>query len=90
MKGLAEKKILCLMEEGGFYGFTNICTILRFFCVYVCVSDEHRRKLQVGEVMCETRFVKIYALQQKSERENYLREKSLKISKEKCSNSFGI
>lgn len=60
------------------------------FFVYVCVSDEHRRKLQVGEVMCETRFVKIYALQQKSERENYLREKSLKISKEKCSNSFGI
>lgn len=50
MKGVAEKTILCLMEEGGFYGFTNICTILHFFfLVCVCVCDEHRKKLWQGK-----------------------------------------
>lgn len=57
------------MKEGGFYGFTNICTILLFFCVCMCVSDKPNRKLQEGEVMCETRFTKVYMLKRKSERE---------------------
>lgn len=56
--------------------------------MYVCVSDEHRRKLQVGEVMRETRFVKIYALKQKSERENYLWEKKSQDKQRKTQQQF--
>lgn len=40
-----------------------------FFCVCMCVSDKPNRKLQEGEVMCETRFTKVYMLKRKSERE---------------------
>lgn len=66
------------MEEGGFYGFTNICTILHFFfvCVCMCMSQtQKKRKLQAGEVMYETRFMRICVLKKRREKERNVKSK---------------
>lgn len=47
-----------------------------FLCVCMCMSQtQKKRKLQAGEVMCETRFMRICVLKERREKERNVKNK---------------
>lgn len=67
--------------------FVPYCVFF-FVCVCMCMSQtQNKRKLQAGEVMCETRLMRICVLKERREKERNMKNKSEK-TKKKCSKGF--
>lgn len=55
--------------------FVPYCVFF-FLCVCMCMSQtQKKRKLQAGEVMCETRFMRICVLKERREKERNVKNK---------------